>query len=93
MFGTASLNNPSQCLISTIVFAEEMFIYNREAVKEHTLSSFIEEPSTNEEEQFVSDEENVNDPTADFRMPKLDDADQSNFSYSTQRNMTIFFNL
>jgi len=56
---------------------EEMFTYNRAATKEHTLSSFIEEPSVNEEEQFASDEENDYDPNADFKMPELDDADQA----------------
>jgi len=56
---------------------EEMFTYNREATKEHTLSSFIEEPSINEQEQFPSDEENDNDQNADFKMPELDDADQA----------------
>ena len=75
--GSAALNNRS--LIAACIFTEEMFTYNREATKEHTLSSFIEEPSINEQEQFASDEENDNDQNADFKMPELDDADQGNF--------------
>ena len=63
-------------------FAEEMFIYNRAASKDHTLSSFMEEPSLNEEDHEISngEEDYCCNSTSDFKMPTLDDASQGSFT-------------
>lgn len=51
-----------------------MFTYNRAAPKDHTLSSFMEEPGPNEEE-FDKDEDLLLE-CSDFKMPVLDDVNQ-----------------
>ena len=54
-------------------------MYNRAASKDHTLSSFMEEPSLNEEDRD-GDEDDCCDSTSNFKMPTLDDVSQGRFS-------------